>query len=90
MGIGLSYISLGYVITFVGWRSVFYLTGTLNTIWCVCWLWNAYDDPEDHPTITEAELKLIQSKRQHIAPKNEVSYYTILPRPLRQHFMIVM
>lgn len=76
MGIGLSYIVLGYVISFFGWRSVFYLTGTLNTIWCICWLWNVYDDPEDHPTITEAELKLIQSKRQNIAPKDEV-----LPTP---------
>lgn len=73
MGIGLSYIILGYVISFWGWRSVFYITGTLNTIWCICWLWNVYDDPEDHPTITEAELKLIQSKRKNIAAKDEVS-----------------
>ena len=50
-----NHISLG------GWPSVFYLFGLAGILWYPAWLYFAYESPEDHPYITEAERRFILS-----------------------------
>ena len=45
------------------WRPTFILTGTLGFLWLVAWRW-LYFPPEEHPRISEAELKMILDDRQ--------------------------
>ncbi|KAL0128026.1 hypothetical protein PUN28_003337 [Cardiocondyla obscurior] len=44
-----------------GWPSIFYVFGVIGTIWCIAFLIWVYEDPEQHPSITEDEKKLILS-----------------------------
>jgi ACS family hexuronate transporter-like MFS transporter len=47
---------------FGGWRPAFIVTGLLGIIWVVCWRkW--YRSPENHPRISESELKMILVSR---------------------------
>jgi MFS transporter, ACS family, hexuronate transporter len=41
-----------------GWQSAFLATGAIGFIWLIFWLW-LYQRPEEHPRVSEAELKLI-------------------------------
>ncbi|XP_024871213.1 putative inorganic phosphate cotransporter isoform X1 [Temnothorax curvispinosus] len=44
-----------------GWPSIFYVFGVIGTVWCIAFLIWVYEDPEQHPSITEDEKKLILS-----------------------------
>ena len=48
---------------FGGWRPTFIVTGTLGFLWLVAWRW-LYYPPEQHPRISEDELKMILEDRQ--------------------------
>ena len=39
-------------------QSVFYTAGASCLLWCVVWFFLVTDDPEDHPLISEEELKV--------------------------------
>lgn len=45
-----------------GWRSVFYCTGAVSALWCCAWFALAYDTPDEHPWISEAERRLIKDR----------------------------
>lgn len=47
------------VMTVWGWQAVFYLVGAAGLVWLAFWLKN-YRNPEDHPTVSSAELAYIQ------------------------------
>ncbi|MBV8591786.1 MAG: MFS transporter, partial [Acetobacteraceae bacterium] len=42
-----------------GWPAAFYFTGALGLVWLMAW-WAMYHNPEDHPSISKAELAYIQ------------------------------
>ncbi|XP_011343507.1 putative inorganic phosphate cotransporter isoform X2 [Ooceraea biroi] len=44
-----------------GWPSIFYVFGIIGIVWCIAFLIWVYEDPEQHPTITEDEKKYILS-----------------------------
>jgi len=44
-----------------GWPSIFYVFGVIGVVWCIAFLIWVYEDPEQHPKITEDEKKLILS-----------------------------
>lgn len=44
-----------------GWPSIFYVFGTVGTIWCVAFLLMVHEDPETHPRISDEEKKYILS-----------------------------
>ncbi|KAL6448305.1 hypothetical protein ACFW04_000334 [Cataglyphis niger] len=44
-----------------GWPSIFYVFGAIGTIWCIAFLLWVYEDPEQHPSISEEEKKYILS-----------------------------
>ncbi|PSN34790.1 hypothetical protein C0J52_06210 [Blattella germanica] len=50
----------GLLINWFGWPVVFYSTSTVGIIWFTSWWMWIYDSPEEHPTITEAELLYIK------------------------------
>src|SRR3954469_4558656 len=56
-----------------GWQSAFIATGALGFVWLIFWLM-IYHKPEEHPTISNSELALIQSD-----PPDRLSSYPWAP-----------
>ncbi|XP_014602943.1 PREDICTED: putative inorganic phosphate cotransporter isoform X5 [Polistes canadensis] len=44
-----------------GWPSIFYVFGAVGIIWCIAFFFLVYEDPENHPRISEDEKKYIVS-----------------------------
>lgn len=60
MGVAVTYPLCGFILDFFHWEAVFYVTGTIGTIWFIFWWWLVYDTPAQHPTISVAERKYIE------------------------------
>jgi ACS family glucarate transporter-like MFS transporter len=50
-------------ITWFGWRWAFVCFASLGLVWCVVFLLWFRDDPEQHPGVNAAELKLLETSR---------------------------
>jgi ACS family hexuronate transporter-like MFS transporter len=59
-----------------GWRMTFILTGVLNLLWIVPWLF-IYRPPEEHKTVTSAELAYIRSDPSD--PPVKIPWARLLP-----------
>jgi sugar phosphate permease len=57
-----------FLITTLGWRSVFYIFGLLGVVWAVYWYWYYRDRPEQHAAVNEAELAIIRQKEEAGVP----------------------
>lgn len=55
--------------------SFYRVIGVIGCIWFVFWAFFIYETPEEHPWITEAELKYIQSGRDQT--NNRVSMISV-------------
>ena len=44
-----------------GWESVFYVQGSMASIWCILWVIIIYDSPHQHPWIHPDELQMFES-----------------------------
>ncbi|MBM3793718.1 MAG: MFS transporter [Acidobacteria bacterium] len=42
-----------------GWRMPFFVFGALGVVWALVWFWYYRDTPDEHPSVNQAELKLI-------------------------------
>ncbi|KAJ8985189.1 hypothetical protein NQ317_018218 [Molorchus minor] len=60
IGIGITYPLCGFLIAHLGWRSVFYTTGSIGVAWCLIWYLLAFDSPETHPRISLREQRYIK------------------------------
>ncbi|XP_067010093.2 sialin isoform X3 [Anabrus simplex] len=60
VGTAVTYPLSGLVIASFGWEYVFYLTGTLSIIWCICWWLLVFDSPAQHPRLSERERKYLE------------------------------
>jgi ACS family hexuronate transporter-like MFS transporter len=60
----------------LGWRWAFIITGALGFIWLVLWLL-IYRRPEDHPSVSKAELAYIQSDPAE--PVTKIPWLKLLP-----------
>lgn len=49
-----------------GWPSVFYVFGALGVLWGGPWFLLVHNRPENHPRISEAELKFITGHRNTV------------------------
>lgn len=83
IGIGITYPLCGFLIAHLGWRSVFYTTGTIGVLWCVFWYLLAFDSPESHPRITESEMKYIHENTVNTFANSKVKYRRVLCERLR-------
>lgn len=70
--IGLAFLTPALVAiqTYYGWRGLFIISGLLGILWAGVWYW-FYRDPQDHETVSEAELSLIRAGGGIIADKND-------------------
>jgi MFS family permease len=89
MGFILSGISVGNIIAFplatwimltLGWRYVFYVFSVFGFIWCAFWIRLAANRPEEHRTISAAELAYIQANRPPVASAASVPWKDLLTR----------
>jgi ACS family sodium-dependent inorganic phosphate cotransporter len=62
LGAALTMPLCGYLISAVGWPSVFYVTGSIGIVWGVAWFFLVFDSPAQHPRITIEEKLEIECK----------------------------
>ncbi|XP_025413767.1 vesicular glutamate transporter 1-like isoform X2 [Sipha flava] len=70
VGTALTYILCGYLMDWMGWESIFYVTGLIGLLWHACWTYLIYDSPNTHPTISEKERKYIEDSLGNCIVKN--------------------
>jgi ACS family glucarate transporter-like MFS transporter len=63
VGAGITPPAISYVMYHYGWRSSFWMSAIIGLAAGLVWLLIARDKPEDHPSVTTAELQFIQSGR---------------------------
>ncbi|KAF5270554.1 hypothetical protein FQR65_LT05452 [Abscondita terminalis] len=79
LGIAIMFMLAGFAIAEFGWVYVFYGTGTLGLLSVLMWYLLMHDKPEQHPRITEKELKYIQENReQRLNSEKTIPWYSIL------------
>ncbi|EDO48724.1 predicted protein, partial [Nematostella vectensis] len=61
-----------------GWASVFYCFGAAGILWFVAWQLIVHDSPDEHPTISEGERKMINSATAHIKTDVPVPWRAML------------
>ena len=61
LGTVLALLGGSWLITNYGWESVFYVFGALGIIWAGFWKFIFHDQPENHPSISQDEVELIQA-----------------------------
>ncbi|KAL1502126.1 hypothetical protein ABEB36_007318 [Hypothenemus hampei] len=81
IGIGITYPLCGFLIAHLGWRSVFYTTGSIGVLWCLIWYLLAFDSPELHPRISLREQRYIRENTVNTyenSRKQQVPWRSIL------------
>ncbi|KAJ8923211.1 hypothetical protein NQ315_001766 [Exocentrus adspersus] len=62
LGAALTLPVCGYLISTLGWPSVFYFTGVVGLVWSVFWFALVFDSPAQHPRISVEEKMEIETK----------------------------
>jgi sugar phosphate permease len=60
LGAALTPLIAAPLIAAFGWRSVFYIFGSIGALWAVIWLWYYRDRPEQHASVNAAEIAVIR------------------------------
>ena len=63
VGAGITPPAISYVMIHYGWRSSFWMSAFIGLAAGLVWFFIARDKPEDHPSVSTAELQIIQSGR---------------------------
>jgi ACS family glucarate transporter-like MFS transporter len=63
VGAGITPPAISYVMFHYGWRSSFWMSAVIGLAAGFIWFLIARDKPEDHPSVSPAELRFIQSGR---------------------------
>jgi len=78
VGAGITPPAIGYIMFHYGWRSSFWMSAIIGLAAGFIWLLIARDRPEDHPSVSSAELHFIQSGRT-LSSSEPLSTATISP-----------
>ena len=62
-GAGVTPILITYIMIHRGWRWSFWMSALIGLVVGVVWYFAARDTPEEHPSVSSSELKLIQNGR---------------------------
>jgi ACS family hexuronate transporter-like MFS transporter len=60
-----------------GWREAFIITGALGFAWVVLWMW-LFRQPREHEHVSDGELAIIESGREHEEHAEPISYRAVL------------
>ncbi|XP_017473752.1 PREDICTED: putative inorganic phosphate cotransporter [Rhagoletis zephyria] len=61
----------GYIASsWLGWPSIFYLSGIVGILWSCVWFYYSSSTPNEHPSISVAELRYIESSGQTRRPSD--------------------
>jgi MFS transporter, ACS family, hexuronate transporter len=66
-----------FLVAIVGWRGAFVVTGAAGLVWLACWL-IYYRRPEEHHSVSKAELELILS--DPVEKAETVPWNRVIPR----------
>ncbi|XP_072463234.1 sodium-dependent phosphate transport protein 4-like isoform X3 [Notamacropus eugenii] len=61
LGTFIAILGGGFLCESPGWPSVFYIYGGIGCVYCIIWFSLVYDDPINHPLISECEKEYITS-----------------------------
>ncbi|XP_008192799.2 sialin-like isoform X1 [Tribolium castaneum] len=82
VGAGIAFQVSGFLISALGWKSVFYVFGGVSTLWSLLWFGLIYDSPQQHPRISPEEKDLIESQIRDVKIRNvrlsEIPWISIL------------
>eukprot|EP00794_Sanderia_malayensis_P011313 gene11313-12497_t len=73
-GIVIGLMGSGFIAKSFGWPAIFYFFGTTSVIWSALWFWLVTDSPFDHPTITEKEVKYLETELAEDHTEEKVTY----------------
>ncbi len=68
LGGAVSFVVLGALTTWLGWRQAFLLLGLAGVTWCVAFYWWFRDTPKQAPACNEAERDHIRDGAKPVAP----------------------
>lgn len=89
-GFTLSGISVGnilafplatFIMTSLGWHYVFYIFGLFGLVWLLFWIPLAANRPEEHRSISAAELAYIKANTPVIPPVEKTPWKEIITKP---------
>lgn len=69
LGAALTMPVCGFLLSSLGWESVFYTTGGIGLVWSIAWFFLVFDSPAQHPRITNEEKTEIETKISEAAGK---------------------
>ena len=78
VGAGITPPAISYVMFHYGWRSSFWMSAIIGLAAGLVWLLIARDKPEDHPSVSSAELNFIRSGRT-LSPTQSLPVSTTPP-----------
>ncbi|XP_072463228.1 probable small intestine urate exporter isoform X3 [Notamacropus eugenii] len=61
MGNFIAVLGGGFLCDSPGWPSIFYIFGGIGCVYCIIWFSLVYDDPMNHPLISDSEKEYIAS-----------------------------
>ncbi|CAH0557661.1 unnamed protein product [Brassicogethes aeneus] len=64
LGMAITLPLCGYLTTYLGWKSNFYVTGSIGILWSFIWFFTIYDSPDTHPKISIEEKNKIKHEMQ--------------------------
>ncbi|XP_060522058.1 sialin isoform X1 [Cylas formicarius] len=62
LGAALTMPVCGFLISTVGWASVFYVTGAVGLVWSILWFFLVFDSPAQHPRISDEEKRDLEMR----------------------------
>lgn len=72
--------------SFMGWPSIFYISGAMSGLWAILWLFCGSNSPADHAYISAEEREFIQSSLGHVEEDPEHNEKRTLKTPWKDIF----
>ncbi|XP_050549192.1 vesicular glutamate transporter 3-like isoform X3 [Daktulosphaira vitifoliae] len=71
-GTAMTYVTCGYISSFLGWEMIFYITGALGILWFLFWTLLVHDSPGEHPSIGKEERLYIEKSLGRSSGKTQI------------------
>ncbi|XP_066265299.1 sialin-like isoform X1 [Branchiostoma lanceolatum] len=81
LGVFVGFSLTAHLITQFGWAVTLYITGVAGLAFCCIWCLLAFDSPDVHPRITEAEKKYIECNLERTRKGRKIPWLKMLSSP---------